>query len=648
MRWVFRIAGGTIAVLLGAVLVGGLLLWQRLDSAEGRVALLQWGMPYIESATGYEITADKVESPQLGEWRVGTLKLADEQGEWLSIDALELRFLPEILWKERVLAIERLAAQQVALVRLPASEAEESTQEEDFAMPPVRLNELDIADLVIGEAVAGEAGEQRILLQARLNMQAAAPEEILAVKIHTLQGKSLKVDVSASETEPGRYALRGVVEEEQGGVVGTLLVLGNVPFRSALDAVLTLQDDNAQVLINSLTLQMRKDIVELKGQAELALGEGMEDTSLTALTLAMQGDVSTFVPLLLEESQTMRGPVEATLQAQGELLNPDIQADITLGKVQFSDQSMGVEATASGNVKVAGNLEGMQVNGAIEVQPLYVSLVPLLSSSIPELNVTEYTSVAAASTTQEEEQGAAAEPFPVALDIAVILPGGGTISGRGLRAELKGEIRITGTADEPLYAGGFQTVSGQYKLLGKTFVIREGKLFIDNDELYILASAVQSENGVDVRVDISGNVNRPTITLSSTPPLSQEDIISQLLFGKDAKNITPLQALQLANAVRSLSTGEEGFNPVESAKDILGLDALSLEADEDSDDPAFNVGAGKKLGENVYIGVDKGSDPTKPFKANIEIELTPNLSVESSTSAGASQGGVELLWKKDY
>lgn len=72
------------------------------------------------------------------------------------------------------------------------------------------------------------------------------------------------------------------------------------------------------------------------------------------------------------------------------------------------------------------------------------------------------------------------------------------------------------------------------------------------------------------------------ISLTTAPELPQDEAISQLLFGKFVQDITPFQAVTLAQAVQQLRGQSSEFDPLSSTRDMLGLDNLKVEStDED-------------------------------------------------------------------
>ena len=119
-----------------------------------------------------------------------------------------------------------------------------------------------------------------------------------------------------------------------------------------------------------------------------------------------------------------------------------------------------------------------------------------------------------------------------------------------------------------------------------------------------------------------------------------------MLFSQAAD---PARALRwsLADLRRSLGRSDllKG-DPISLPVDpTLDIDVLRLESSE-TDDSSPDVAAGKYLGEDVYIGAKQGSEADSGT-AEVEVELTPNISIESEVGQqGQSEVGVKFKW--DY
>ena len=123
------------------------------------------------------------------------------------------------------------------------------------------------------------------------------------------------------------------------------------------------------------------------------------------------------------------------------------------------------------------------------------------------------------------------------------------------------------------------------------------------------------------------------------PEVPRDEIISRVLFGKTAAQLTAAEAAQLALAVRDL-TGRGGSTDILGfARRTVGVDVLRVDTTETG---AASVEAGKYLTDQVYVGVKQGGT-SETSGAAVEVELTPNITVESEvTGSGANKSGVRF------
>jgi translocation and assembly module TamB len=154
-------------------------------------------------------------------------------------------------------------------------------------------------------------------------------------------------------------------------------------------------------------------------------------------------------------------------------------------------------------------------------------------------------------------------------------------------------------------------------------------------------------------IRIAGTAAKPTITLTSTPVLPRDEVLSQVLFGASASQLSPLQAAQLASAVSGLASGG-GFDVIGGLRNFAHLDRLGI-----SDTPtvggtlvggkyvyntATTVSGGKYITDKVYLELIGGREGSG---AQVEWQVRKHVSLVSRvTSQGDSQ--VSVRWRKDY
>lgn len=152
------------------------------------------------------------------------------------------------------------------------------------------------------------------------------------------------------------------------------------------------------------------------------------------------------------------------------------------------------------------------------------------------------------------------------------------------------------------------------------------------------------------KVRVTGTLDDFKLELTSDPVLPQDEVLSRLLFGKSVKSISPMQAVRLITAIQTLQGGNSLLpDPISYARDLVGVDDLNVESTETKEgDKGVSVGVGKYLSEGVYFELKRTPDPNKPWQGTLDIELTPSLHLETTTSGSAGEEGVELIWKRDY
>jgi len=301
--------------------------------------------------------------------------------------------------------------------------------------------------------------------------------------------------------------------------------------------------------------------------------------------------------------------------------------------------------TAAGGVTLSGTLAKASLSGNLQVPQTELQIPNRIPPEILELDVIELHGEGADLPAQPAKKGKSGGHLQ--LNVEVTSPGRAFLRGRGLDSEWQGSLRITGSADQPVMTGKLSVVRGHFDFMGKRFTLQRGTLALDaslpsSPYLDVLGESQAKE--ITARLQLSGSVLAPEVTLSSIPELPSDEILSRLLFGRGVAHITPMQALRLAHAARTLTAGG-GFDFMGRARKMLGVDQLEVkQSGEDAKEAS--ISAGKCRGEGVYLEVEKGSGP-ESGKTSVEIEVTPNLTLETEIGENA-EGGAGINWKRNY
>jgi translocation and assembly module TamB len=221
----------------------------------------------------------------------------------------------------------------------------------------------------------------------------------------------------------------------------------------------------------------------------------------------------------------------------------------------------------------------------------------------------------------------------VGLDISLTAPGRLFVRGRGVEAELSGDLHIRGGTAAPRPDGSFKLRRGQFTLAGTTLDFTRGEAGFDGSgrldpTLDFLASS--SNGSVTANLAITGYASAPKITLSSTPALPQDEVLAWLIFHQSAGSLSPLQLAQIAQALAQISGVGGGFDPLERLRSGLRLDRLSVGGGKGQ-----AVEGGRYVAEGVYVGARQGTSGAGT-QAVVQIDLARGLKLQGT--AGQNQG----------
>lgn len=299
----------------------------------------------------------------------------------------------------------------------------------------------------------------------------------------------------------------------------------------------------------------------------------------------------------------------------------------------------------SGRLGLEGSTRRPKLVGEIQVESAELHIPKYLASDVPELEVVEIHGPGG-----DSGKGAAlkraAGPGMV-LDLAVKSPGRIMLRGRGLDSEWGADLRIRGTAAEPIITGDLSVVRGRFNFLDKRFNLEGGRISFNGTRPpspFLDAKAVASAKDITVHLGLLGPVRAPEIKLSSDPPYPSDEVLSRLLFGRSVSTISPLQAIQLGQALNQMG-GEETLDLLGQTRQLLKIDQLEVKQTGEGIDET-SIAAGKYLVDNLYLEIEKELGPKGP-KASLDWEVTPNISIETEVGSN-EEAGIGINWKWDY
>ncbi|WP_245454304.1 translocation/assembly module TamB domain-containing protein [Aquabacter cavernae] len=346
-------------------------------------------------------------------------------------------------------------------------------------------------------------------------------------------------------------------------------------------------------------------------------------------------------------------PNGGTIQAQGNVaLDPGAgfpgRVDVTLNNAGLVNSEM-IRFVTDGRVALGGAFASRPtVGGRIDVRALDVNLPDRIpggsAANVKVRHVNLPKGLTPASPRPRAGRGAQSSgAFVTTLDLTVSAPNRVFVRGMGMEAEMGGTLQLRGTSAEPVTVGSFEMYRGRLDILGRRLDFTRGRLTFNGSTDPDLDFIAESTAGdVTARIIIAGRASEPEVSFSSTPALPQDEVVARLLFGRPTGQLSAGQALQVAQAVATLSGAGQGS--LGALRRSLGLD--SLDVGMNAAGTGGQIGLGRRLNDNISLGVRQGTN-SNSTQATIDIDLGRNIRLQGATGAdGGTSVGIGAQW--DY
>jgi translocation and assembly module TamB len=381
---------------------------------------------------------------------------------------------------------------------------------------------------------------------------------------------------------------------------------------------------------------------QLAGTIRLSKGsfrdytQGVSLTDITGELTGSQGVVR------IEQLTARAAPGNLSIQGTIGVLEPKIPVDIRVtAKDAQPIASNIITANLNADIQVNGNArEQMDVKGKIHLNRADVSIPGGLPPQVAVLDV--------------EHDGApppapAKNPLVINLQLAVEAPNRILIKGRGLDAEMGGDLHIRGTTAAPIVEGGFELQRGFFTLANSKLTFTNGTVTFSGTGLQqkldpsLDFTAQTKAAEITAVVHITGLADSPQIELTSTPEMPQDEILARLLFGEPAAQLTAFQLVETGAALASLQAGGNGpsLNPLTRIQKALGLDRLSVGGGSSTSGSSASgqssgtsVEAGRYVSSRVYVGVKEST--TGASKVDVDVDLTKHLKLQAQLGNGTA------------
>ena len=521
----------------------------------------------------------------------------------------------------------------------------------DLFSPGLGLSGVADGEAAIGGTPSNPTGDWRVRLQRVLapQMRNAGLPALDVTGSGRLSGGRTSLDVAIKAGTGNAVRLTGSAPLAPDGAL-------DVKIDGALDARLA----NSMLSISGrhaagslgVALQLRGTIAKPQAQGTVRLSGGELRDDQTGFKLT--GVTGTFVA----NGSTIRidhfagtTPNAGSISATGDVrLDPAAGFPGSIRLIGRHAQLVAndiLSASADMALDISGPLgQRPKVDGHVTIVGMDISVPNRFASvaaPIPgtkHLNPTATARARLALAAKAKGSGARAPPFDATLAVTISAMNRIFVRGRGIYAELGGNLHVNGSARDPQITGGFELLRGSLMLLSSRLTFTRGDVRFHGDVMPDLDLVAEtSTGGVTAQIAVTGPAIQPAFRISSNPSLPEDEILSRILFQKSSGSLSAFQALQLANAVATLSGQADAF---ENVRKSLGVDSLDISS---SASGGALVSATRAINDRVSVGVTTGARP-QDNGVNLNFDVSRHVRLQAGVdSSGGSSAGIGLDWE---
>ncbi len=320
-------------------------------------------------------------------------------------------------------------------------------------------------------------------------------------------------------------------------------------------------------------------------------------------------------------------------------------ADLTirLDQASYADGTL-FAVTADGTLTFKGPvMSGPTLGGDVSLTKASITVPAKLPTSLRSVDIRHRNAPADVLRQMEEirPKQASGSSNPIKLELKVRAPNGIFVRGRGIDAELGGELTVAGTAIAPQVSGGFEMRRGRIIILTKRLDFTEGDITFGGGLIPVLNMSADTTSGqTTITVGVTGMADDPTIAFSSSPALPQDEVLAQLIFGQSMSRLSPLQIAQLADAVSQLAGGGS-TSLLQTLRSNLGVDDLDVNTDAAGQ---TTVSVGRYINNRTYLQVEQGGEGGAQATINLDV----GRGVKLKAGAGTEGGKAGIFYEKEY
>jgi hypothetical protein len=385
------------------------------------------------------------------------------------------------------------------------------------------------------------------------------------------------------------------------------------------------------------------------------LGTYLKDITINC---AIDQNVVTISKIYAKDDSRRPGSLDGSGSITASNTGFNVDVGIKIDNLNVCEQSW-LEARLFGELAIKGDMfGGARITGTLYTKNPKADISWLIASSTRAVDLIDTmkkdggTQRAAMTTAAPElDQKRVSKQWPTQwggypIDVAFEVRPELRITGPDIDSLWNGSARITGSISDIKCNARATLKSGKITVTDNTFGLKSGEISYDITNLYVNVAAEKTVEEKTVGAQFIQKNDVSKVKFYSSPYMSQNDVLSYILFDKSSSEISTSEGFILFSAMNKV-TGVDGFGILGKMKTILGIDTITIKKNKDNvkGEDYDAVSIGKQIGK-IKVSVDQGAakDTTG---VTVETRVAKNAKITADMS-GKNSFGAGISWSKRY
>ncbi len=320
---------------------------------------------------------------------------------------------------------------------------------------------------------------------------------------------------------------------------------------------------------------------------------------------------------------------------------PTLQFDLAVAANQIRLRyPEGLRTVLDSNLSLTGNAQASTLGGLVQIQHI---------SFTPDFDLSSFTDQFSSGGGGASSPGFAET---VKLNIAVQSTSQMELSSSQVSIRGNANLRVAGTAAEPVILGRTTLTGGEVFVAGNRYVVQSGTIDFLNPVRTDPVVNLQARTTIDqynIGINIQGPVEHLQTSFNSDPSLPPVDIINLIARGQTTEQQAAQPNQSLTNGAQSLLAQQVGSQISSRVAKFAGLSHVSIDPalGNNSQDPGARIAIQQRVTSNLYVTFATDVTATQRQAIQLEYQLNRKWSVSSIRDQNGGYG-VDAHYHKDF